>query len=210
MLLLRLWWHTRGDFNLAKMVDSCMSIYVQNELIHLFMQHRTFPPLPTFSGASSQLHLVLQMLQTKFDRSLIPKSPQSTNNSNSLITQPTLIPPLLPRMDITNMHLHKRNVHRKQRISQRNTIVCESSGVYDNCVNALCSCGLDTVDEGAFVVRLEEGERGASGDGLGHCARLNVGEGFAAIDLGFSCPQEVEIGAIEEEDVFGRHVATFY
>ena len=48
------------------------------------------------------------------------------------------------------------------------------------------------------MVRLEEGKRGSRGFCLRDGARLDVGEGFAAIDLWLAGAEKVEVGAVEE------------
>ena len=55
------------------------------------------------------------------------------------------------------------------------------------------------------MVGLEIGEGGSRGRGLGDGGVLDVGEGCAAVDLRLAGSKEVEVGAVEEEDLFGPH-----
>lgn len=55
------------------------------------------------------------------------------------------------------------------------------------------------------MVRLVEEEGGAGGGGLRDGGLLDIGEGFGAVDLGLARSEEVQVGAVEEEDFFGCH-----
>lgn len=59
------------------------------------------------------------------------------------------------------------------------------------------------------MVRLEEGELGSGGFCLRDGARLDVGESFAAVDLWLAGAEEVEVGAVEEEDFLCWHGCWF-
>ena len=102
--------------------------------------------------------LCLHMLQTILNRNLIPKSPQPTYNRRSLVTQPALLPEIFPCMHITDMYLHKRNVNSQQSISQCNTVMRKRCRIDHYSIDTFRPCLMDPVEEGAFPVRLEEGE----------------------------------------------------
>lgn len=63
---------------------------------------------------------------------------------------------------------------------------------------------MDAVDDGAFGVGLEVGEGGAEGFGKGAGGGDDVGEGVGAVDGGFARAEEVEVGAVDEEDGEGH------
>lgn len=96
----------------------------------------------------------------------IPKNPQPNNNPRRLITEETMMPPLLARMHIAYMQFHKRDPHPEQRIPDRHGGMREAARVDDDAVDVAASC-VDAVDQGAFVVGLEGVERGVHGGGVG-------------------------------------------
>ena len=138
----------------------------------------------------------------------IPKNPQPNNNPRRLITEKAMMPPLLARMHIAHMQFHKRDPHPEQRIPDRHGGMREATRVDDDAVDVAAGC-LDTVDQGAFVVGLEGVEGGVHGGGVGFAGGFDVGERGVAVDLGFAGAQEVEVGAVEEEDGFAHFVSLY-
>lgn len=134
----------------------------------------------------------------------IPPNPQPHNNSRRLITKETMMPPTLPRMYITHMQLDKRNPHAQQRIPDRDRRMRERTWVDDDAVDLVAARGVDAVDESAFVVGLVGLEGGVEGGGVGGAGRFDVGEGCGAVDVWFAGAEEVEVGAVEEEDGFSH------
>lgn len=117
------------------------------------------------------------------------------------------MPPALPRMHITHMQLDKWNPHAQQRIPDRDRRMREGARVDDDAVDLVAGRGVDAVDEGAFVVGLEGLEGGVEGGGVGGAGRLDVGEGGGAVDVWFAGAEEVEVGAVEEEDGFAHFLS---
>lgn len=62
---------------------------------------------------------------------------------------------------------------------------------------------MDAVDDCALVVRLERLEGVAGSGGFGEAGGLDVGEGGVSVDLRLAGAEEVEVGAVDEED-FGH------
>ena len=61
-------------------------------------------------------------------------------------------------MHITNMDFHKRDSHACQCIPNRNARMRECARINHDGANVFISCGVDAVDEVAFVIGLEGGE----------------------------------------------------
>lgn len=110
-------------------------------------------------------------------------------------------------MHITHMQLDKWNPHAQQRIPDRDRRMREGARVDDDAVDLVAGRGVDAVDEGAFVVGLEGLEGGVEGGGVGGAGRLDVGEGGGAVDVWFAGAEEVEVGAVEEEDGFAHFLS---
>lgn len=75
----------------------------------------------------------------------------------------------------------------------------ETARVDNNAVDFV-SCCVDAVDDCAFVVGLEGFEGGAHGGGVGGAGGFDVGESGVAVDVWFAGAEEIEVGAVEEED----------
>lgn len=115
------------------------------------------------------------------------------------------MPEVFPLMNIGDMDLDKRDCHTRQRISQCDAGMCIRASIDNDGSDFVGSSLMDAIYERAFVVGLEARD-GNWFDGCGEfCAavsehRLYVGQRLTAIYVGLSGTQEVEIGAIQEED----------
>lgn len=131
--------------------------------------------------------------------SLIPINPQPNNTSHSLIRQITNMPKRLPSMHIGNMNLNKRNRHSHQRIPNRNASMRQRTRVNQHGIE-FAPRGVDAIYDRAFVVGLECFEVDALGGGEGLGRVFDVEEGCCPVEMGFAGSQEVEVGAVDEED----------
>lgn len=107
--------------------------------------------------------------------------------------------PRLASVNIAHMKLDKWNANTQQRIADGNGGVRVGAGVDHNSVD-LAARGLDAVDNGTLVIGLEGIKGAVVADGNGAAVRFDVGEGGAAVDVGFARAQEVKVGAVNEED----------
>lgn len=64
---------------------------------------------------------------------------------------------------------------------------------------------MDAVEEVPLVVRLVEEESVAFCRGLGDGFLLDVREGLVAVDMWLASSQQIQIGAVEKEDLLGCH-----
>jgi hypothetical protein len=93
--------------------------------------------------------------------------------------------------------------HRGDGVSQRNTGVGEGARIQDQKVRAFTSRLMHPPDQFVLRVALERGQLVATFPGDRRGARLDVTEGFGAIDVGLPGAQEIQIGAIDQE--YSRH-----
>lgn len=117
------------------------------------------------------------------------------------------MPEILSRVNITNVHLKERNRHSREGIAQRHARVREPAGVDDDELGGLARF-VDAVDNGAFMVGLEVVHCEAEALALGFGCGDDVGERCAAVNGGLARAEEVQVGAVDEEDVF-RHGCVF-
>ena len=105
---------------------------------------------------------------------------------------------LLARMHIRQVQLDGRHLGGADGVHQRQRGVGVGAGIEDDAVLGTAG-GVDRIDQRAFVVALREIKRHAERFGMGAAHRLDVGDGGAAIDLGLAQAEQVEVGAIEDE-----------
>ena len=105
-------------------------------------------------------------------------------------------------MDVRDMHFHKRNRHAGQRIAQGDAGMRESARIDHNGIDALLTGGVNAINQGTFVVALEAVERRAGLAGLQGGTLFNVRQGSRTVDFRLPRPQQIQVGAIQEEKVF--------
>ena len=109
------------------------------------------------------------------------------------------MPEFLPRVDVRQMHLHRRDVHRLQRVQDSDARVRIGRRVNDDPVYVVEIGLLNRIDNSAFVIRLEAFDL--------HALRLRrrfdkaqqLHKGLRAIDVRFPDPQKVEVWPVDDQ-----------
>jgi hypothetical protein len=102
-------------------------------------------------------------------------------------------------VDITQMNFNRWEGNCGDRISDGNAGVGVSSGVDQDSL-MLIEGGMDGINESSFMVGLEEGELDLQGLGFCFQGTIDIIECCRAVDTRFALAQEIEIGAVEDED----------
>ena len=97
------------------------------------------------------------------------------------------------------MHLDDRQLAGDQRVPQGHARVRVAPEVHDQTVD-VATCGVQAVDQGALVVRLEAIDLAAQLARERPQARVDVGERVAPVDLGLALTEQVQVRAVENED----------
>lgn len=154
-------------------------------------------------------------MRPELQRSSIPKRAQAHNHTRGLITKVTVAPPGLSRVDVGDVHLDEREARGQQRVAQRDARVRERRGVDDygdlrrRFGFRACMWGrgrrgrevrVQKVDDGALVVRLERVHVDVELVGAGGGGGDDVRERRGAVDVWFARAEEVQVGAVDEED----------
>lgn len=84
----------------------------------------------------------------------------------------------------------------------------QAAGIDDDESALLAGC-VDAVDDGALMIGLEVAQLQAQTTRLGLGGGLDVVECGAAVDGGLAGAEEVEVGAVDEEDAFGHCSSVF-
>ena len=111
---------------------------------------------------------------------------------------------ILAGVDVADVDFDGRNLHRHQRVVQRDRGVRIAAGVDDDAGGLLGMRLVDEVDQFAFAVGLPAiGLEPELGRGLG-AQLLDIGERGMAIGFGLAGPQQIEVRAVEHVNRLGR------
>ena len=108
------------------------------------------------------------------------------------------VTPLLTRGRVRQVQLHDRALEGGERVLQRAAVVREGAGV-DHDGGAAAARAVHGVDQLALVVRLEVLEHEIVRLRHGPGRRHVIVEGAGAVDLRFALPEQVEVGAAEQQ-----------
>ena len=100
-------------------------------------------------------------------------------------------------VDIAQMDFDRGQLNAGDRIAQRVRRVGEGTWVDQHPI-CPCACGVECIDQDPFVVALERAHLMVGG-GCNDTA-IDVGQRQRAIDLGLACPQQIQIGAMQQGD----------
>lgn len=108
----------------------------------------------------------------------------------------------LSREDMGDMDLYFGEREHAQGIMQRIAVVGQCPSIDDEAVAWVGEELLKTLDDGSLVIGLKVIE-GMRGESLAYAAQ-EVIEGVSAIDVRFSLTEQVEVGAVDDEEMHGR------
>jgi len=104
-------------------------------------------------------------------------------------------------VDVREVDFDEGQGHGRQCIADGDAGVGVGGRVDDDELRAVAARGLDAVDQSAFVVALEAAQRGAGGVGDLAEFGIDLGEGLRAVDLGLAGAEQVEVGAMQDENL---------
>src|SRR5699024_3579420 len=116
-----------------------------------------------------------------------------------------MVPHGLPRVRIAQVHLDDRMVIGLQRIVEGQRGVRIGPGIDDRPDGGVPRL-VHGIDETALMVALDAGGGQARLGGGGGAHRLDVGQSGAAVDLGLTLAEEVEVRAVEDKDLRHGHL----
>lgn len=139
---------------------------------------------------------------------LVPECPQTCDHTLGGVRQIRVVAKFLSFVDIRQMHFYKRNGNSRERIPYRDTGVRICSCIDDDVLGAIAPGFLNSVDQRAFVIALKDGQRGTPFSRHLFETLIDVGQGKPAVDLGLACSEQVEIGAVQNQNAL-RHYGNF-
>ena len=126
--------------------------------------------------------------------------PFALDDADAGFTGDRLAAPLLALVDVGDVDLDRRQVHRLQRVKERVTVVGQGARVEDQRVGILVGGRLDAIDEVALVVGLVGLDGPAQLGAAGDQHLFDLAQGGGAVDRGLADSETVEVGAIEDHD----------
>ena len=109
------------------------------------------------------------------------------------------MPKLFATMDVGQVNLDKGDRDRGEGIAQCDTGVCQGARVDDQEMGSIGAGSVNAVDQRAFVIALEKSDIRTATTGTLAQFALDVVEAARAVNMGFPRPEQVEIGAIDNE-----------
>jgi hypothetical protein len=103
-------------------------------------------------------------------------------------------------MDVGQVHLDRRHVHRRHRVPQDDARVCQPARVDDQPSNVRPAC-VQKIHDGTFRVRLEEFQFHPVPIACNVAQhRFDPGERRGAVDLRLSGPELVEVRTVDDQE----------
>jgi hypothetical protein len=106
---------------------------------------------------------------------------------------------LFSGVNVANVDLQERDGNSCESIAKSHACVCETARVDDDELG-LATGVVDSVDDGTFMVGLKVLDFDSQVFALRFGGSHDIGKRGAAVHLRLSCAQEVEVGAVNEED----------
>lgn len=116
-----------------------------------------------------------------------------------------MVPEGLALVDVGDVALDDGNLARGEGVEDRDRRVGEGPRIDDD-PRRPDPVLVDPVDDLVLGVALVEGDREPERLGLGPAERFDIAEGLVPVDLGLALAEEVQVGAVEDQDgvVHGR------
>ena len=109
-------------------------------------------------------------------------------------------PPGLARRDVRHVDLEHRERHRLDGVVQGDAVLRQPGRVDEGALHGVDAL-VQLVDEGTFVVRLEALELAAELAGEHLQLGVDLGQRRAAVDVRLAPAKEIEVGAVQDEDL---------
>src|SRR3972149_5823612 len=123
-----------------------------------------------------------RILQRKF----VALAAQAADHADCEIGKVRAVAEFLARKHVRQMHLDKRNPHRRQRIAHRNTGMRERRGIDDDEIPSLALRLFNAVDQIALDIALEAGKRDSGRFGVRGEPLINGVERVRSVMLGLA------------------------
>ncbi len=109
-----------------------------------------------------------------------------------------VVPEVLTLVHVGEVDLDHRQRDGGQRVAEGDRGVGEGATVDDD-ADAVLASGVDGVEQHPLVVALHRSEIEAEVGGAGPGELLEVSQGLGAVDLRLTCPQQVEVGPVDQQ-----------
>ena len=157
---------------------------------------------------------VLEVMQREFQRQFVAVRAQAAIHADGDIGEIRMLAEGFAGVHVGKMHFDKRDGDGCQRIAQRHAGMGVSRRIDDDEIHLVARGFVQPVDQGTFVVVLEGFDVCAGGFSAADQRTVDVVERGEAVMLGFAVAEQIEIGAVQHQnmwtqtgDRFGRRAA---
>src|SRR5690606_39092892 len=106
------------------------------------------------------------------------------------------------------MYFNEGNVDGRERIPDRNTGMRVRGSVDDDVFRSIAPRFLDPIHQSAFMIALVRAQYGSPAVGQVLESLIDIRKSQRAVDLGLACAEQVEIGAVQNQNAL-RHYGIY-
>ena len=140
-----------------------------------------------------------ELVAGRLEGQLVTQGAEPGDDANGHVGNVGVPPEFLPGVHVAEVNLDERDGHGQQRVPQRHAGVGQGAGVQQDEVH-LAGGLLDPVDQGGLGIGLEGLQLVPGGGGGGGRGLLDVGQGRGAVQMGFPPAEQVQVGAVEQQE----------
>ena len=142
------------------------------------------------------------MIQQTLKSQVITEWSEATHHTNRTVSQEGLVAKEFTGMRVAQMQLDKGDRDPKQRITQGDRGVGVGPGIHQNPAH-LAHGLVHTLNQGTLEIALKTVQLHPCSHSAFLQRKLNLAEGLMSVKTGLSLPQQVEVGAIQEQQAHG-------
>src|SRR4249919_747367 len=142
--------------------------------------------------------------QGAFERVAVAFGAETADHRAGQVAEVAVLAERLAGMRVGQVDFDEGDLHRRQRIAHRHAGVGEGGRVDQDEVGAVAACGLDAFDQQVLGIALETAQRMPGFLGAGGQASIDLGQRGAAIDSRLAFAEQIEIGAMQDEELSHR------
>jgi len=142
----------------------------------------------------------IERLQHGSQSTVVAKTAQARDHGFGDVGDITVMSKRFAGIHIADVHFYTRDIDPGQRIAQCHAGMRQGCWINDYELGALGPCLMDHIDEFLLTIALKAGQRRACALRLGLEAMINFIEGLRAINFGLAGAEQIQIGAVKNQN----------
>lgn len=142
-----------------------------------------------------------QTFQGKLQPKGIALRTKPANHADGDIGKIRVLAEAFARMHVGKVDLHKRQADGEQRIAQGYRGMGKGAGIDQDEAGTVMPGGMNAIHQYTFVIALQAIQANADLAGARHQVGVNAVESIGTIDAGFAGSQQVQVGAVQNENL---------